>query len=112
MKEYIKSYAKYLGLDGDKLIDEFNSYMFEYTSKIPVKEIEQLMKQKEKEEAKEEKVVSPYTMEVKKHKKNFYVFMYLAIILIVVIVIVWSLKQLTINKITTNEISYVEEPVE
>ena len=109
LKEYIKNYAKYLGLDGDKLIDEFNSYMFEYTSKIPVKEIEQLMKEKEKEEKKEEKVISPYTMEVKKHKKNFYLFMYLAVILLIVVVIIWSLKQLTVNKITTNEISYVEE---
>ena len=109
LKDYIKSYAKYLGLDGDKLIDEFNAYMFEYTSKIPVKEIEQLMKQKEKEEAKEEKVISPYTMEVKKHKKNFYVFAYLAVILLIVFIIFWSLKQLTINRITTNQISYVEE---
>ena len=41
LKEYLINYAKYLGLDSDKLIDDFNEYMFEYTSKIPVKEIEQ-----------------------------------------------------------------------
>ena len=40
LKEYISSYAKYLGLDEQELIDEFNEYMFEYTSKIPIKEIE------------------------------------------------------------------------
>ena len=39
LKDYIKIYAKYLGLDSDKMIDEFNDYMFEYTSKIPVQEI-------------------------------------------------------------------------
>ena len=109
LKEYIKIYAKYLGLDSDKLIDEFNDYMFEYTSKIPVKEIEQLMKEKEKEEAKEEKIVSPYTMETKKRKKSFYVITYLILILLVMCVIVWSVKQLTINTVTANEISYVEE---
>lgn len=109
LKEYIKNYAKYLGLDSDKLIDEFNDYMFEYTSKIPVKEIEQLMKEKEKEEAKEEKIVSPYTMETKKRKKSFYVITYLILILLVMCVIVWSVKQLTINTVTANEISYVEE---
>lgn len=109
LKDYIKIYSKYLGLDSDKLIDEFNDYMFEYTSKIPVKEIEQLMKEKEKEEAKEEKIISPYTMEVKKRKKSFYIVSYLILILLVICVIAWSVKQLTINAVTANEISYVEE---
>ena len=48
LKEYISSYAKYLGLDSDKLMDEFNEYMFEYTSKIPVKEIERIAKKKQR----------------------------------------------------------------
>ena len=48
LKEYISSYAKYLGLDSEKLIDEFNEYMFEYTSKIPVKEIERIAKRMRK----------------------------------------------------------------
>ena len=109
LKDYIKIYAKYLGLDSDKLIDEFNDYMFEYTSRIPVEEIEQLMKEKEKEEKKEEKIISPYTMEVKKTKKSIYVLSYLIVILLVLCVIVWSVKQLTKNTVKTNEISYVEE---
>lgn len=109
LKDYIKNYAKYLGLDPDKLIDEFNDYMFEYTSKIPVKEIEQLIKEKEKEENKEEKVISPYTMDVKKHKSKIYIIIYLIIIMLVLCIITWSLKQLTINTISSSEISYVEE---
>ena len=109
LKDYIKNYAKYLGLDPDKLIDEFNDYMFEYTSKIPVKEIEQLIKEKEKEENKEEKVISPYTMDVKKHKSKIYIIIYLIMIMLVLCIITWSLKQLTINTISSSEISYVEE---
>lgn len=109
LKDYIKNYAKYLGLDPDKLIDEFNDYMFEYTSKIPVKEIEQLIKEKEKEENKEEKVISPYTMDAKKHKSKIYIIIYLVIIMLVLCIITWSLKQLTINTISSSEISYVEE---
>lgn len=109
LKDYIKIYAKYLGLDSDKMIDEFNDYMFEYTSKIPVKEIEQLMKEKEKEESKEEKIISPYTMETKKRNKSIYVISYLIVILLVLCVIVWSVKQLTRNTVSANEISYVEE---
>ena len=38
LKESIRVYAKYLGLDGDKLVDTFNEYLFEYTSRIPVKD--------------------------------------------------------------------------
>ena len=44
LKDYLTNYAKYLGIDSDKLIDEFNEYMFEYTSKIPIKEIEKEIK--------------------------------------------------------------------
>ncbi len=109
LKDYIKNYAKYLGLNPDKLIDEFNDYMFEYTSKIPVKEIEQLIKEKEKEEKKEEKVISPYTMDAKKHTSKIYIIIYLIIIMLVLCIITWSLKQLTINTISSSEISYVEE---
>ncbi len=109
LKDYIRNYAKYLGLDPDKLIDEFNDYMFEYTSKIPVKKIEQLIKEKEKEEIKEEKVISPYTMTVKKHKNRIYMVAYLIVIMLIICVVVWSVKQLTINTISSNEISYVEE---
>ena len=109
LKEYIKNYSKYLGLESDKLIDGFNEYMFEYTSKIPIKKIEQLMKQKEKEEDKEEKVISPYTMEVKKHKKNIYIIGYITIAILVLLVIIWSVRQLTINTTVANEISYVKE---
>ncbi len=109
LKDYIKNYAKYLGLNPDKLIDEFNDYMFEYTSKIPVKKIEQLIKEKEKEENKEEKVISPYTMDAKKHTSKIYIIIYLIIIMLVLCIITWSLKQLTINTISSSEISYVEE---
>ena len=109
LKDYLKTYSKYLGLDSDKLIDEFNDYMFEYTSKIPVKEIEQKIKEKEKEESKEEKIISPYTMKAKEHKKSIYVIGYLILIVFIVCVVLWSLKQLTVNTISASEISYVEE---
>lgn len=107
LKDYIKNYAKYLGLDPDKLIDEFNDYMFEYTSKIPVKEIEQLIREKEKN--KEEKVISPYTMETKKHRGKICILLYLIGIVLIFIIVLWSLNKLTINTTSSSEISYVEE---
>lgn len=59
LKYFIRDYAKYLGLDGEKLLDEFNEYLFDMTSKIPVDLIEQAKKEKKDKE----KFASPYTKE-------------------------------------------------
>ena len=106
LKEYISSYAKYLGLDSDKLMDEFNEYMFEYTSKIPVKEIERIAKKEAKEET--GKISSPYTRKPRKHNNAYYIGVYVIIVLLVILAIVWSVKQITIDNHITNEIGYVK----
>ena len=56
LKRIVLAYAKYLGLPEEKIIDEFNDYLFEKTSKISKTDIEELKKKEE-----EEKVSSPYT---------------------------------------------------
>ena len=33
LKYFIRDYAKYLGLNKEDLVDEFNEYLFDYTSK-------------------------------------------------------------------------------
>lgn len=106
LKEYISKYAIYLGLDDKALIDEFNEYMFEYTSKIPVKEIEKTIEQMEKEEDKKEEIASPYTKKTKKYNNWVYIVIYAIIFVLVLFTIVWSLKQVTINRSTTDTISY------
>ena len=107
LKEYISSYAKYLGLNEEELIDEFNEYMFEYTSKIPIKEIEKTIELKIKEEKKEDdEIASPYTKKTKKYNKLFYITIYALIFLLVLFTIVWSVKQVTINRNVTDTISY------
>lgn len=105
LKEYIGAYSKYLGLDEQAMIDEFNDYMFEYTSKIPIKEIEKTIEMKVKEEKKDE-VVSPYTRQAKKYNKWVYIVIYAFIFLLVLCAIIWSVKQVTINKNVTDTISY------
>lgn len=107
LKEYISSYAKYLGLDENKLLNSFNEYLFEYTSKIPVKEIEKAVKEQAKEEKEGPKVISPYTKEVNKNKKYF-ILLYIVIFLLIVVTIIWSIKQITIDKKIATAISYVE----
>ena len=105
LKDYLSIYAKYLGLDSEKIIDEFNEYMFEYTSKIPVKEIEKMAQKEAREEA--SKVTSPYTRKPRKHNTTYYIGIYVVIFLLVILAIVWSVKQITIDNHVTNEIGYV-----
>ena len=90
LKDYIVNYAKYLGLDGAKLIDEFNEYLFEYTSKIPLKEIEKKVSEQQKEKV-EERIVSPYTKPMKKYPSKYYIALYTVLILIAIGIIIWSI---------------------
>ena len=81
LKYFIRDYAKYLGLDSEKLLDEFNEYLFDITSKIPIDLIEQA--KKEKKESNE--AVSPYTKETKKIKvPKLIIGLFILIVLIVV----------------------------
>lgn len=106
LKENISNYAKYLGLDEKELIDEFNDYMFEYTSKIPIKEIEKTIELKIKEEKKDDEVSSPYTKKTKKYSSWVYVVTYIIIFMLVLCAIVWSVAQVTVNNNRTDTISY------
>lgn len=103
LKDYIKEYSKYLGMNPDKMVDEFNEYMFEATSKIPVKEIENQIKEKNKMEATGEiRIMSPYTDNKSRYKTKNYLLLYLLVIVLVALVIFWSVKQITIgNTVTT-----------
>ena len=65
LKDYIKLYAKYLGLDSDKVVDEFNGFLFQHTSRISLDDIVVAQKRKESEE---KKIRSPYTIEYKEKK--------------------------------------------
>ena len=39
LKDSIKLYAKYLGLDPNKVVDEFNGFLFQHTSRISLDDI-------------------------------------------------------------------------
>ena len=94
LKNYIKDYAKYLGLNQEDVIDEFNSYLFETTSKIPMAEIEKAVREKEAEEKKIERIASPYTKAIPKEKTWPYILSYIGILILVVLAIIWSVNQI------------------
>ena len=81
LKNYIKAYAKYLGLDSDKVVDEFNGFLFQHTSRISLDDIIAVQKKKESEE---KKIHSPYTMEYKEKKSIWPLICTFLVVLLVV----------------------------
>lgn len=106
LKDYLESYAKYLGLDYEDVIDEFNEYMFEKTSKIPMEEIEKAVKEKEKEESESNRVASPYTKAAPIKSNKQFIFILVLIIVLIIIAIIWSIKQITVGSTGANIASY------
>ncbi len=72
LKELIKKYAKYLNINEDEVMSEYNEFMFNYTSRIPIAEIEKKVSEIKKEEEKEssKKIYSPYTKVSSKGKSK------------------------------------------
>ncbi len=107
LKDVIKKYAVYLNEDEEKIENEFNEYVFDYTSKIPVKELEEKIKEIQKEEKEGRKISSPYTQGKKITNKVNPVFIFLGLVLLVVafaVIIVTVVK----NDIEKNRtLSYV-----
>ena len=108
LKQMIIDYAKYLGVDTNNVISKFNEYMFDYTSKIPMDEIEQAMKEQMKEKEDEDRIQSPYTKFYPKEKTLPYVLTGIVIIILVIIAVVWSVRQITIDNNGSNIIGYYE----
>ena len=86
LKQYVKFYAKYLGLSPDKVIDEFNEFLFQHTSKISLDDIKAAREKAEDKEQKN-KIKSPYTI-VHEPKRNVLPIFVPVIILIFVLLII------------------------
>ena len=95
LKELIKKYAKYLNVDEDQIMNDFNEFVFDYTSRIPVDEIEERVKEIEKESDREERkrISSPYTKKKVKKAKLKPILFY-SIITIILICITFLLLNL------------------
>ena len=88
LRELVKKYAKYLGLDINMVNDSFNDFLFEKTSKISLEDIEEALKKeelKEKEDNKNVKVIhSPYTSPHKRKLNLKPIIIWLAAFLVIV----------------------------
>lgn len=81
LKYFIRDYAKYLGLDKNEMLDEFNEYLFDYTSKLS---IEDIRKESKKNKEDEHKIKSPYTIE-RKNDRVRYIISFVAIVLLIIL---------------------------
>ena len=84
LKNIIEEYAKYLGIDSTKLIDEFNEFLFDYTSKIPIEAIKEASKEKT---ISVNKIVSPYTAKEEGNKKIKSIYIYGIIVALVLVAV-------------------------
>lgn len=102
LKYFIRDYAKYLGLDGEKLLDEFNEYLFDITSKIPI----ELINSAKKERKEENEKASPYTS-TKKRKLKIPRIIICAIVIIVLVIVGYMLmSRHKGNDFSDNNITY------
>ena len=101
LKYFIRDYAKYLGLDSERILDEFNEYLFDMTSKIPI----ELIKEAKKDKNENNDTISPYTKESSKIKVPK-ISIGLAAIVILIIVGYFIVSNYKGNDFSDNDITY------
>ena len=92
LKMFIKNYSKYLGLDYDEMVEEFNEYLFDFTSKISIEDIKKAEKEQRKKEKKLKtvKIASPYTVEKQQQKSipRYLIIGGIALVLVIIVYVV------------------------
>ena len=101
LKYFIRDYAKYLGLDSERILDEFNEYLFDMTSKIPI----ELIKEAKKDKNENNDTISPYTKESSKIKVPK-IIIGLAAIVILIVVGYFIVSNYKGNDFSDNNITY------
>ncbi|MDD5979921.1 MAG: helix-turn-helix domain-containing protein [bacterium] len=92
LKDVIKLYAKYLGLDEQELLEEYQDYVFSKTSKISVYDIKEGIENTKKEEEIEKKIKSPYTTGLDyNYKKDKNIVIILCIVLIIILILMYMI---------------------
>ena len=107
LKYFIRDYARYLGLDGESILDEFNEYLFEETSKISIEEIEEAKKIKEDKE-RDMKILSPYTVTSRDRKRRYILIVVACFIVLLGVVVYVCISHQNRDDFVTSDVSYVE----
>ena len=102
LKYFIRDYAKYLGLNGEELVDEFNEFLFDFTSKIPIEEIEKA----KLNNINKKEIVSPYTSGGT-NKKGVKIVMVFAVVLLLFVVGYFVIGNIEGNDFQDENVTYV-----
>lgn len=104
LKYFIRDYSKYLGLDYEDMIDEYNEYLFDYTSKLSLNDIKKATKKVNKKEQRRS-IASPYTLEQKKFRFPP------VLIYIITVCTLLVLGYFLVSYFTNNNDDFVEEEI-
>lgn len=96
LKYFIRDYSKYLGLDYEEMVEDFNEFVFDYTSKLSIEDIKKASN-KNKENKNIKKISSPYTIE-KDNKKKIPFYVVIGVIIIVICLVGYFLISSFSNK--------------
>ena len=87
LRDNIKKYAKYLGVETDIVNDKFNDFLFEKTSKISLDDI-RMAREKEKNKTEEKKKISsPYTLTPGEKIKPLPIVIFISIVLLLLLIV-------------------------
>ena len=87
LKYFIRDYSKYLGLNYEEIVEDFNEFVFDYTSKISIEDIKKEAEKNNKDKKQVKKVTSPYTIDKdsKKGVSKTLIYIIIAIILCIAV---------------------------
>ena len=107
LKDLISSYAKYLGLDSEKLLNEFNEYMFSQTSRISLEDIKKARDESDSNSV--DTITSPYTKINKNRKKVIVSFILIFLFLLFIFFISYFIvnNYFTTDGNISGDVSYV-----
>lgn len=106
LKDLVRKYAIYLNVDEERIMEEFNDFVFDFTSKIPVSEIEQKVKEIEKlnEIETRKKISSPYTRK-KVRKAKLKPIYFISVLLVILVCITFIIVNVVLNKLKEENIN-------
>ena len=102
LKYFIRDYAKYLGLNGEELVDDFNEFLFDFTSKIPVEEIEKA----KLNNVNKKEVISPYTS-IDSNKKGLKIVIAIVSVIVLLIIGYFIMSNIKGNDFQDDNVTYV-----
>ena len=103
LKYFIRDYAKYLGLDSEELVDDFNEFLFDFTSKIPVEEIEKA----KLNNVNKKDIVSPYTNVVSENKKILRIVIGIVLVIVLLIIGYFLMSNTKGNDFQDDNVTYI-----